>query len=93
MTDGSAIRLEFDPDADDMPAVAVVSAVAAVTDTAVDELDQVLGDELDSKALNGLFDPVLDGLSRDFTSLSVQFTFCDCRVTVSGDGWVRAVRD
>ncbi|RXK50153.1 HalOD1 output domain-containing protein [Halorientalis pallida] len=89
MTDESTIRLEFDPEAEDMPAVAVVSAVATATETAVDDFDHVLDDELDAKALNSLFDPGFDRTHRDLSALSTRFTFCDCRITVSGEGWVR----
>lgn len=63
---------------------AVLRAVAAATDTRIDELPPLF-DVVDSDALNDIFEPRLQGHSR--ASVRLTFTFADCHVAVH-DGTV-----
>lgn len=78
--------LEFDPDAHDMPSVAVVEAVATELQLQSNELECRLQDVINPKALNRLFAPTLDGTPRAYGDAIVQFEFCGCDVAIFGDG-------
>jgi len=64
------------------PTVAVVSAVATVSETDATELDP-LADTIAPGALNRMVQQWLD---EEQTDASVSFDYCGCSVTVCGDG-------
>lgn len=77
-----AAEVTYDVDEGEQPSVAVVRAVASLTDTPVLDLDP-LYDVVDPAHLDGLADAA-DGRSA-LTESSVTFRFNGCEVTVTQD--------
>ncbi|WP_157231345.1 HalOD1 output domain-containing protein [Halostagnicola larsenii] len=69
---------------DESPALGVVNAIAAATDTAPERL-QPLYESVDPDALNMLFESV-SGLDRHPSQLSVSFRHEGCDVVVQSNG-------
>lgn len=75
-----AHRLTYEIDGDESPSIAVVRAVAALTDTSPLDLDP-LYDVVDPEHLDGLF----EGTGDDTVRTESTFTFDGCEVTVTDD--------
>lgn len=95
MPEGPA-DLEYDPDADvyripDVHAApggistAVVTAVAAIEDTPIEDLEP-LSDRVDPEALDEVFEPLSEGRRRGGV---LRFSFEGCAVAVESEGTVR----
>jgi len=74
-----------DEQPDAVPSIAVVEAVAATQGVPAEDLDELLADVIDPKALDRLIASVGECAP---TETLVQFTYCDCLVTVRGDGTI-----
>lgn len=68
---------------------AVVTAVADLTDSEPEDLEPLFA-TIDPDALEALFEPTRDGVTR--SPERVTFTYSGCEVVVSGDGTVSASR-